>query len=165
MATLAPIARTLASALYLSRFPHGVFTLEFSLSGSLLLMLMACGKALPAADPAKAWIDLYTIPGNYLSANQLDGRDWAQGRYFEVEPGKHELQVRLQFDISGGAGREHTGGGQTRTCILALEYDQFAAGQKYRLKAGQVSRRGWVRLYDSAGNVLSRGKQLRCGAF
>lgn len=41
--TLAPIARTLASALYLSRFPHGVFTLEFSLSGSLLLMLIFSG--------------------------------------------------------------------------------------------------------------------------
>ena len=134
-------------------------------SCGLLLLLVACGKALPAADPTKAWIDLYTIAGNQLSAKEVDGLDWAQGRYFEVKPGKHELQVRLQFDISGGAGREHTGGAQTRTCILAVEYDQFAAGQKYLLKAGQVARRGWLRLYDSQGNLLSRGKQLRCGAF
>ncbi len=135
------------------------------LSCTLLLLLMACNKALPAADPTKAWIDLYTIAGNQLSANALDGRDWAQGRYFEVSPGKHRLQVRLQFDVGGGAGREHTGGGQTRTCILALDYDAFEAGRKYRLKAGTVSRRGWLRLYDSQGKVLSRGKQLRCGAF
>ncbi len=73
--------------------------------------------------------------------------------------------MRLQFDISGAAGREHSGGTQTRTCILALDYDQFQAGQRYRLKAGQVSRRGWLRLYDSQGQLLSRGRQLRCGAF
>lgn len=135
------------------------------LSCGLLLLLMACSKQLPAADPTKAWIDLYTIAGNQLSAKEVDGRDWSQGRYFELTPGKHNLQVRLQFDISGGAGRDHNGGSQTRTCILGLDYDQFQAGQKYRLKAGQVSRRGWLRLYDSQGNVLSRGKQLRCGAF
>ena len=135
------------------------------LTCSLLLLLIACSQPLPAADPAKAWIDLQTVAGNQLSAKAVDGRDWAQGRFFEVEPGKRNLQVRLQFDISGGAGREHSGGIQTRTCILSLDYDHFQAGQRYRLKAGQVSRRGWVRLYDSQGQLLSRGRQLRCGAF
>lgn len=132
---------------------------------SLLLLLVACAKALPAADPGKARVDLYTVAGNQLSANALDGLDWAQGRYFEVPPGKHRLQVRLQFDISGGSGREHTGGGDVRTCMLVLDYDNFEAGKKYQLKAGTALRRGWVRLYDSQGTVLSRGKQLRCGAF
>jgi hypothetical protein len=133
----------------------------------LLLLLSACAKELPAANPGKAWIDLYTVAGNQLSANAVDGRDWAQGRYFEVSPGQHRLQVRLQFDISGGGGngREHNGGGGTRTCILALDYAHFEAGKKYLLKAGTQSRRGWLRLYDEQRNVLSRGKQLRCGMF
>jgi len=132
---------------------------------SLLLLLAACTKALPHANPAKAWIDLYSVPGNQLSAKAVDGRDWAQGRYFEVAPGPRRLEVRLQFDVSGGSGREHDGGMQARTCILALEYESFAAGQRYLLKAGHMSRRGWVRLYDSQGNLLNRGRQLRCGAF
>ena len=138
------------------------------LACSLLLLLTSCAKTLPAADPDKAWVDLYTIAGNQLSANALDGRDWAQGRYFVVPPGQHRLQVRLQFDISGGGGngREHNGGGgSTRTCILVLDYGNFEAGKKYQLKAGTMSRRGWLRLYNEQGNVLSRGKQLRCGAF
>ena len=137
------------------------------LACSLLLLLSACNKTLPAADPDKAWVGLYTIAGNQLSANALDGRDWPEGRYFEVAPGPHRLQVRLQFDISGGGGggREHAGGGGTRTCILALEYANFEAGKNYRLKAGTHSRRGWLRLYDNQNRVLSRGKQLRCGAF
>ncbi len=41
--TLAPAARTVASALYLGRFEHGSFTLEFGLSTSLLLMLIFSG--------------------------------------------------------------------------------------------------------------------------
>jgi hypothetical protein len=133
----------------------------------LLLLLTACAKALPAADPAKAWVDLYTIAGNQLSANELDGLDWSEGRFFEVKPGKHRLQVRLQFEVSGGGGGRHHngGGGGIRTCMLALDYGNFEAGKKYLLKAGTVSRRGWLRLYDEHGNVLSRGKQLRCGAF
>ena len=138
------------------------------LACSLLLLLGGCAKTLPAADPDKAWIDLYTIARNQLSANALDGRDWAQGRYFEVSPGAHQLQVRLQFETSGGGGgsREHDGGGGgTRTCILALDYDHFEAGKKYQLKAGTMGHRGWLRLYDEQGDVLSRGKQLRCEAF
>ncbi|MBF7728842.1 PA0061/PA0062 family lipoprotein [Pseudomonas sp. N040] len=136
---------------------------------SLLLLLTACAQVRPAADPAKAWIDLYSIAGNQLSAQEVDGRQWNDARYFEVSPGKHRLQVRLQFEVSGGggSGTENSGGGGsgTRTCILALDYDHFEAGQHYRLKAGTVSRRGWLRLYDRDGNLLSRGQQLRCGAF
>lgn len=41
--TAAPVARAAASALYLTRFNHGTFTLEFALSGSLMLMLIFSG--------------------------------------------------------------------------------------------------------------------------
>lgn len=41
--TLAPVAITLASALYLSRFPHGEFSLALALSGNILLMLIFSG--------------------------------------------------------------------------------------------------------------------------
>lgn len=135
---------------------------------SLLLLLAACVKPLPAADPGKAWIDLHANAGIQVTAKALDGRDWSEGRYFEVPPGKHALQVRLQFGISGGGsgeGREHSGGGQTRTCILGLDYGHFAAGANYVLKVGTVSRRGWIRLYDEDNRVVARGRTLRCGAF
>ena len=41
--TVAPVARTAASALYMTQFEHGTFTLEFAMSGSLMLMLIFSG--------------------------------------------------------------------------------------------------------------------------
>jgi hypothetical protein len=41
--TLAPIATTLASAAYMSRFEHGEFTLQLALNGSIMLMLIFSG--------------------------------------------------------------------------------------------------------------------------
>lgn len=41
--TVAPVARTAASALYMTQFAHGTFTLEFAMSGSLMLMLIFSG--------------------------------------------------------------------------------------------------------------------------
>lgn len=41
--TVAPVARTAASALYLARFEHGRFELVFAMSGSLMLMLIFSG--------------------------------------------------------------------------------------------------------------------------
>ncbi len=53
--TVAPLARTAASALYMTHFEHGTFTLEFAMSGSLMLMLIFSGAiALVAAVMAHA---------------------------------------------------------------------------------------------------------------
>jgi hypothetical protein len=41
--TVAPATRTAASALYMTHFEHGTFTLEFAMSGSLMLMLIFSG--------------------------------------------------------------------------------------------------------------------------
>ncbi|MFT3724048.1 MAG: DUF2975 domain-containing protein [Hyphomonadaceae bacterium] len=41
--TVGPVVRTLASALYMARFEHGMFTLQFALSGTLMLMLIFSG--------------------------------------------------------------------------------------------------------------------------
>jgi hypothetical protein len=129
-----------------------------------LLFLVACNNGLPPADPEKAWIDLHSIPANQFSAQELNGRQWPHGRFFEVAPGAHRLQARLRFE-TGGGGRDLGAGMQTRTCILHLDYPAFEAGGRYLLKAGATSRRAWMRLYDGQGNLLARGKQLRCGAF
>ena len=37
-----------------------------------------------------------------LMADRLDGRPVNDGRYFQISPGAHELQVRLQFDVPSG---------------------------------------------------------------
>jgi hypothetical protein len=128
-----------------------------------LLLLSACAGPLPSADPQQAWVAVHGVPGVTLMAARLDDIAVNDGRYFQLSPGAHTLQVRLQFELPGG-GANGLSEPQTRSCLFALSYAQFAAGQSYRLKGGQQGYRGWVRLYDRQQQVLARGKQVRCGA-
>jgi hypothetical protein len=129
------------------------------------LLLAGCAGPLPERDPQQAWVDLYTTPGNLLSANRLDRLPVKDGRYYQLAPGPHQLQLRLQFELPGGNGSEQMGGGELRTCLFSIDYANFQAGQNYRINAGQQGYRGWVRLYDAQRQVLARGRQLRCGAL
>jgi hypothetical protein len=129
-----------------------------------LLLLSACAGPLPSADPQQAWVTVQGAPGVSLMATRLNGLAVKDGRYFQLSPGPHTLQVRLQFELPGG-GANGLSEPQTRSCLFALSYGHFAAGQSYRLRGGQQGYRGWVRLYDPQQQVLARGKQLRCGGF
>ncbi|MHC6223221.1 PA0061/PA0062 family lipoprotein [Pseudomonas sp. X10] len=116
-----------------------------------LSALGACASPLPPADPKQAWVDLYTItPGKLVMADRLDGERLNDGRYFQVTPGKHELVVRFDFEVySGGFTTDPT----ERTCYLTVRYDNFQAGQRYRLEARAPVMRPVVYLYD-AGRTL-----------
>ena len=134
------------------------------LTSIAVLLTSACAGQLPVVGPQQAWIDMATMPGNVLMADRLDNHPVNDGRYFQVSPGAHELQVRLQFDVPSG-GRDGRVETQTRTCRLQLRFPAFVAGQRYVLKAGQQGYQPWARLYDSQQQVLVRGKTLRCGSF
>jgi len=130
-----------------------------------LLLLGACASPLPAVDPNKAWIDLEGDGIDLLMAERLDRQRVNDGRYFQVTPGAHELEMRFSFEISGGAGISMMSEPQQLTCDIRIRYDDFKAGQRYRIEARAVSMRGQAILYDAERNVLARGKNLRCGSF
>ena len=52
-----------------------------------------------------------------------------------------------------------------RTCELRVRYDDFAAGQRYRIEARTLAMSAQAWLYDEQRNVLARAKVLRCGMF
>ena len=124
----------------------------------LSLVLGGCALLPVWHDPAQAWIDL--APG--LQAVQVDERMLEDSRYFQVPPGRHTLQMRLRFEVAPA----DTGGAQAlpRTCLLSLDYAEFAAGQRYRLEAGNRGFRPWARLLDNRGQPLVRAREGRCGA-
>jgi hypothetical protein len=128
------------------------------------LLLSACAGPLPERDPLQAWVDVPGAPDNVLLAERLDRLTVKDGRYYQLQPGPHQLQLRLQFALPGGNGRERLGE-TLRTCLFNLDYGHFQAGQRYRVRAGQQGYRGWVRLYDAQGQLLARGRQSRCGAL
>ena len=114
-------------------------------AGSLLL-ISAC-STLPDPDPNQAWVDLTRYGNTSLYAVQVDERDWADSRYFEVQPGSHELTVRYQFPVNPsniGPVNEPL----WRDCQVKLTFKDFSAGQRYQLQAGSIGFRPWIKLYD-----------------
>jgi hypothetical protein len=130
-----------------------------------LLALGACASPLPPADPQQAWVDLYTSAGYTLMAHRQDDKQSRDGRYFQVAPGAHELEVRFQFEVAGGGGGEFSNEPIQMTCHLRFRYADFAAGQRYRIEARpmQYKAQGW--LYGEGRQVLARGEVLRCRTF
>ncbi|MDH4559618.1 hypothetical protein [Pseudomonas sp. BN411] len=136
---------------------------------TLLASLSACASKLPEPDPRMAWIDISPEPGDTLMADRLDDRRWGDGRYYQVLPGKHELELRYQFEIGGGGGgfgRDMNSGPTQTTCYVVLRYDKFEAGKRYRVEARNAANQPWVWLYDDQRNVLARHEIFpRCGAL
>ncbi|AUF98604.1 hypothetical protein M2396_002448 [Pseudomonas sp. BIGb0278] len=117
-----------------------------------LSTLGACASPLPPVDPKQAWVDLYTMtPGKVIMADRLDGKRLDDGRYFQVPPGQHELRVRFDYELSGGL---FTTDPTQRTCYLTVRFDNFEAGQRYRLEARAPAMQPQVYLYDTSRKVL-----------
>ncbi|MFV3305126.1 hypothetical protein ACNFBT_07575 [Pseudomonas sp. NY15181] len=126
-----------------------------------LLALSGCSLLLPQPDPNRAWIDLDTNSKSDLSATKVDDKDWPSARYFEVDPGQHELRVRFQFQVEPvdiGPVDEAL----WRDCELTVKYKDFAAGQRYRLETGSIGFRPWAKLYDAQSNEVARGRERGC---
>ena len=119
-----------------------------------LLALGACAGPLPAPDPQQAWVELQARAGYTLMAHRLDGTPIRDGRYFQLAPGTHELQLRFQFEVPGGAGET---GREPRltTCLLRLDYDGFAAGQRYRIEARAPAMQPSAYLYDAQRKLVA----------
>lgn len=92
----------------------------------------------------------------------VDERPQADSRYVQLPPGRHRLQLRLNFEVTPA----NTGGEQPlpRTCLLSLDYVDFAAGQRYRLESGNRGFSPWARLLDRHDRPLARAVEGRCGA-
>ncbi|NQD91484.1 hypothetical protein HP532_02320 [Pseudomonas sp. CrR25] len=130
-----------------------------------LFLLSACASPVPPHDPGHAWVELSTTASDLLMADKLDGERLNDGRYFQVPPGAHELVTRFQFEVPGGGGGNIMAEPVQRTCEIRVRYDDFAAGQRYRLEARPMVTQAQAWLYDGQRNVLARGKLLRCGTF
>ena len=70
------------------------------LSGGLLTLAGCANFGMPDPDPSQAWIDLDARQQDTaLQALQVDTTAAVDKRYFEVQPGSHELKVRYQFPV------------------------------------------------------------------
>lgn len=128
---------------------------------SLPVLLAGC-SLLPRHDPGQAWVDLDSAENEQLQALQVDEKPLDDDRFFQVSPGQHELQVRFQFEVDpSNIGPQSEA--LARTCLLTIDYADFAAGGLYRLEADSFGFRPLVQLVDAQGRKLARGREGRCG--
>lgn len=126
--------------------------------------LAACASSpLPAVDPQLAWVDLATPTpgGKMVMAERLDKQKLRDGRFFQVTPGSHELQVRFDFEVYGG-GVNMMATPQERMCYLTVRYDHFEAGQRYRLEARSLAFNASARLYNAQREIVAEDRLVNC---
>ena len=136
-----------------------------SLSAALLLACSACSPVPEKPlDSGMARVNLAADVGNDVRAYRLDGELTPSIRFGDLSPGAHALQVRYHFEVPGGAGSGGLLEGNFRTCVMEVNYDNFAAGMQYLLK---TERRGWRPagwLYDQqTQEKLADAEEVRCG--
>ncbi|MHA6127739.1 hypothetical protein SAMN05216205_2994 [Pseudomonas mohnii] len=135
---------------------------KLMLTGGLLMLAGCAGFGIPRQDPSQAWIDLDSQQEDTaLQALAVDKQAANDKRYFEVQPGSHELKVRYQFPVQPsniGPNAETL----WRDCQINVKFDDFNAGERYQLQAGNIGFRPWARLYDQQRKVIGKGTPAGC---
>lgn len=133
------------------------------------VLLAGCASPLPPKNPNMAWVDLHmqmASVGNVLMADRLDGKRLDDGRYFQVSPGTHELQVRYQFELGGmvpGGGMMGFGYEPVEiNCYMIVQYGDFKAGERYRIEASAYMDQPRLELHDSRGQSVGTVRQRQC---
>lgn len=128
----------------------------------ILATLAGCASPLPAVDPNMAWIDMNTFTGRLVMADRLDGKNTEDGRYFQVTPGSHQLQVRYDYEYRSGGMGIMSDDLKEITCYIEVQYDHFAAGQRYRLEVRSIANSVDAMLYDAQRKVVAEEGNTHC---
>jgi uncharacterized protein YaiE (UPF0345 family) len=121
---------------------------------SLVCLLSACAGPMPKADPSEAFIGLEQPTSADLLAQRVDGHNVNDGRYFEVKPGAHRLDMTL---ISGADGNS-----LDLNCMGQLDYSGFKAGERYQVNASSEGLKAGVSLVDSHGHQVAQSNRFKC---
>lgn len=121
---------------------------------SLICLLSACAGPEPKSDPSEAWIDLQQPGNTNVLAEKIDGQRVADGRYFEVKPGAHDLAVTLIRGTDGNSAEP--------ICIGRLDYSHFQAGERYQMNASSAGLSASASLVDSHGRQVAQSDSFQC---
>ena len=123
-------------------------------SQSQVLLLSACAGPMPKQDPGEAWIGLKEEGNSDLMAERVDGKSINDGRYFEVTPGAHRLDVTL---YEGATGDENQ-----VDCQGKVNYSGFKAGEHYELIESSLGPEVSARLVDGHGKEVAHTADFTC---
>ena len=121
---------------------------------SLALLLSACAGPMPRQDPSEAWIGLKEEGSSDLMAERVDGKNTRDGRFFEVTPGAHRLDVTLFEGANGDQNQVD--------CQGDVSYQGFKAGARYQLIESSLGSHINVRLVDGQGKEVAHTADFTC---
>ncbi|WP_285421183.1 hypothetical protein [Pseudomonas sp. efr-133-TYG-23] len=121
---------------------------------SAVLLLSACAGPMPKADPSEAWIGLKEEAPNDLLAERVDGKRVDDGRFFEVTPGDHRLDVTLFEDEPGDDNQQD--------CQGRVHYKHFKAGEHYTLVESSLGMTVRATLKDAQGHEVATTQDFNC---
>lgn len=127
-----------------------------------LSVLAGCAGPLPAVDPQMAWVDMHTFTGKLVMADKLDGKRTEDGRYYQVTPGKHELEVRYDYEYAAGGLGLSIDLYNEITCYVTVSYEKFEAGHRYRLEVRDIANSIDAQLKDEQRTVLAEESNVFC---
>lgn len=116
-------------------------------------LLSACAGPVPKQDPSEAWIGLRDDGQDVLLGERVDGKNTYDGRFFEVKPGGHDLQVMLYDERTND---------NTETCQADIQYSGFKAGQRYRVVETNLGNALSATLQDVHGATLAHSGPMDC---
>ena len=136
--------------------------MRLPLSILALSLLAGCASPLPPVDPQQAWVDMHTFTGKLVMSDKLDGKRTEDGRYFQVTPGPHELEVRYDYEYAAGGMGLSMDLYNEITCYVTVKYDKFEAGHRYRLEVRDMANSVDAHLKDEQRNVLAEESNVFC---
>jgi len=120
----------------------------------LALLLSACAGPMPKADPSEAWIGLQNEAPNDMLAEKVDGQKIDDGRFFEVPPGAHKLDVML-VEMPWGDGNQ-------QDCSGEVSFNQFKAGKRYHLVESGSGVDVGAELVNDHGVTVAQSRKFSC---
>ncbi|MDB5982997.1 MAG: hypothetical protein JWQ69_4012 [Pseudomonas sp.] len=119
----------------------------------LVAVLSGCAGPMPKADPNEALITLKGSQGSLL-ADDVDGQRISDGRYFEVTPGAHKLDMTLFVAGMGYANQED--------CQVQVNFQDFKAGEHYQVVETGSGVDYRASLFDSQGHQVGQTRNFTC---
>ena len=127
---------------------------------ALIGLLAGCASPLPQPRADMAWVDLRAEPGDLFMADRVDNVITRDGRYFQIDAGRHTLETRYEFEVAGGGFGELDDETLMR-CTLEIEHD-FQPGERYVFVARSMGYQpqGW--LLNSERQEVAQARATHC---
>ncbi|EIK93466.1 lipoprotein [Pseudomonas sp. M47T1] len=124
----------------------------------LTALLSACAGTMPKPDPHDAWVGLQEEARDNMMAEKLDGHPIKDGRFFQVAPGKHSMQVAVYAASSVYV--------DDKTCHGTLTYARFKPDEHYELRetstGANMQLNVGIDLVNAHGKTVAYTQQFDC---